>query len=178
MHWSNPPHIVPVVEVVAGERTSAETAAWMAETVRGLGLIPVPVKRDVPGFVENRILYAILREALDLVDDGVIEAEDLDTCVSWGIGYKLAVVGPLALLDMAGLDIYRSVAGYLNRELSGRRDVSPLVAALTAEGSLGLKSGAGIYGYRAEQAATLPAQRAATFVALRRVLQGKDRAPA
>ncbi len=68
------------------------------------------IKKDVPGFVENRVLYAVMRECVDLVEQGVIDPEGLDTCVSWGIGYKLAVVGPMALLDMAGLDIYQAVA--------------------------------------------------------------------
>ena len=85
------------------------------------------VKKDVPGFVENRVLYALLREAVDLVERGVIEPEDLDTCVSWGIGYKLAVIGPMALLDMAGLDIYNSVSRFLNADLCDRDDVAPMV---------------------------------------------------
>ena len=78
------------------------------------------VQRDVPGFVENRVLYAIMRECLALVDDGVISAEELDTCVQWGIGFKLAVIPPLQLLDVAGLDIYNAVASYLNADLNGR----------------------------------------------------------
>ena len=72
--------------------------------------MPVTVKKDVPGFVATRILYALLRECFDLVEAGVIDPRDLDTCVSWGIGYKLAVIGPMALVDMAGMDIYESVA--------------------------------------------------------------------
>ena len=83
------------------------------------------VQKDVPGFVENRVLYALLRECVDLVDQGVIDAEGLDTCVSWGIGYKLSVIGPMALLDMAGLDIYQAVGSYLNKELCNRGDVAP-----------------------------------------------------
>ena len=110
MHWSNPPHIIPMIEVIAGEKTSPEVVRWMVETVKLTGHLPVVIKKDVPGFVENRVLYAVMRECLDLVEQGVIDPEGLDTCVSWGIGYKLAVVGPMALLDMAGLDIYQAVA--------------------------------------------------------------------
>jgi len=76
-----------------------------------------------------------MRECLDLVEQGVISPEDLDACVSWGIGYKLAVVGPMALLDMAGLDIYSAVAGYLNKELSSRSDVSAYIAERTRSAS-------------------------------------------
>ncbi len=170
MHWSNPPHIVPVIEVIAGRHTSPATAEWTAETVRRLGLVPVRVERDVPGFVENRILYAIMREALDLVERGVVAPRDLDTCVSWGIGYKLAVVGPLALLDMAGLDIYRAVAGYLNAELCARGDVSPYASERAEKGALGLKSGRGVFEYAPGEAERLRAERARRFVAVRQAL--------
>ena len=78
--------------------------------MRRIGHLPITIRKDVAGFVENRVLYAVMRECLDLVEQGVIEPQDLDLCVSWGIGYKLAVVGPMALLDMAGLDIYSAVA--------------------------------------------------------------------
>ena len=171
MHWSNPPHIIPMIEVIAGEQTSAATVTWMVETIRGLGLIPVVVKKDVAGFVENRILYAIMREAVDLVESGVIDPEDLDRCVSWGIGYKLSVVGPMALLDMAGLDIYQSVGSYLNSELSKRDDVSGYVTDRTGRGDLGLKSGKGIFDYPEGAADRLRAERAKRFIAVRRALE-------
>ncbi len=173
MHWSNPPHIIPVVEVVAGGQTSIDTVEWMMACVRRLNLIPVRVKRDVPGFVENRILYAVMREALDLVERGVVDAQDLDTCVNWGIGYKLAVVGPMSLLDMAGLDIYGSVAAYLNGDLCSRGDVSPWAAGKIAQGRLGLKSGEGIYAYGEGEASRLGARRAQRLVAVRKALDAE-----
>ncbi|MGF1627197.1 MAG: 3-hydroxyacyl-CoA dehydrogenase NAD-binding domain-containing protein [Alphaproteobacteria bacterium] len=174
MHWSNPPHLIPMIEVIAGEQTSEATATWMVDFIKGLGLLPVRVAKDVPGFVENRILYAIMREAVDLVERGVIEPEALDTCVSWGIGYKLSVIGPMALLDMAGLDIYRSVASYLNADLSNRADVSPFVTARTDQGALGIKSGKGMYDYAGTDIAALRAERAKKFVAVRRAIEGRD----
>ena len=170
MHWSNPPHIIPMIEVIAGEKTSPATTDWMVATIKSMNLLPVVVKRDVPGFVENRILYAIMREAIDLVERGVIEPEGLDTCVSWGVGYKLAVVGPMALLDMAGLDIYQAVGSYLNAELCRREDVSPYIAEKTAKNNLGLKTGEGIYPYAEGETASLRALRAKRFVAIRRAL--------
>lgn len=174
MHWSNPPHIIPMIEVIAGEQTAPETVQIIRDLIRALGLLPVVVKKDVPGFVENRVLYALLREVVDLVENGVIEPEDIDTCVSWGIGYKLAVVGPMALLDMAGLDIYNSVSSFLNAELSDRRDVAPMIGAKIAAGTLGIKSGEGIYAYTPDQIAQLQRDRARKFVAIRRILEGSD----
>ncbi len=171
MHWSNPPHIIPMIEVIAGEKTDQAVVEWMVSTIEGFNLIPVVVKKDVPGFVENRILYALLREAVDLVEQGVIDAEDLDTCVSWGIGYKLAVIGPMALLDMAGLDIYQAVGSYLNKELCNRDDVGQFVTDLTSGGNLGIKTGGGVYSYTPEKIKELQSARAKTLVAVRKALE-------
>jgi 5-formyl-3-hydroxy-2-methylpyridine 4-carboxylate dehydrogenase len=171
MHWSNPPHIIPMIEVIAGDKTSKETVDWMVNKIKELGLLPVVVQKDVPGFVENRVLYALLRECVDLVDQGVIDAEGLDTCVSWGIGYKLSVIGPMALLDVAGLDIYQAVGSYLNKELCNRDTLSPFVTDRTAAGKLGIKSGGGIFSYTPEKITALQQQRAKRLVAVRKALE-------
>jgi len=173
MHWSNPPHIIPMIEVIAGEKTDPAVVKWMTDTVRSLNLIPVVVKKDVPGFVENRILYSVMREAVDLVEQGVVSPEDLDTCVQWGIGYKLAVIGPMALLDMAGLDIYQAVGSYLNKELCNREDVCQFITNHTAQGNLGIKTGGGIYAYTPEKIKELQAARAKSLVAVRKALEAK-----
>ncbi len=167
MHWSNPPHLIPVIEVIRGKMTSPATVEATRWVVRRLDMIPVLIERDVPGFVENRILYAIMREALHLWNEGVASAEDIDTIIRWGIGYKLAVIGPLALLDVAGLDIYHSVASYLNRDLSNATDVSPVVTQRVARGELGVKSGRGIFAYEPGEIPALMEQR------MRRLLEVK-----
>lgn len=171
MHWSNPPHIIPMIEVIAGDKTSQATVTWMVDQIKALGLLPVVVQKDVPGFVENRVLYALLRECVDLVDQGVIDAEGLDTCVSWGIGYKLSVIGPMALLDMAGLDIYQAVGSYLNKELCNRGDLSPYVTERTKAGKLGMKTGGGVFSYTPEKIAELRQLRAKRLVAVRKALE-------
>ncbi len=172
MHWSNPPHIIPMIEVIAGALTAPATVEAIVTLIRDLKLRPVVIKKDVPGFVENRVLYALLREVVALVENGVIDPDDIDTCVSWGIGYKLGIVGPMALLDMAGLDTYENVSSFLNKELSTRQDVAPFVAERTKAGKLGLKSGGGVYDYTADGIKALQAERAAKFVAVRLALQG------
>jgi 3-hydroxybutyryl-CoA dehydrogenase/5-formyl-3-hydroxy-2-methylpyridine 4-carboxylate dehydrogenase len=171
MHWSNPPHIIPMIEVIAGERTAPGVVDSLTELIRRIGHLPIIIRKDVAGFVENRVLYAVMRECLDLVEQGVIEPQDLDLCVSWGIGYKLAVVGPMALLDMAGLDIYSAVAGYLNKELSARADVAAYVTERTAQHKLGIKTGGGIYSYTPAQIQELQRARARKLVAVRNALQ-------
>ena len=171
MHWSNPPHLIPMIEVIPGERTDRAVVEATCELVREFGYHPV-VEKEVPGFVENRILYAILRECCDLVDRGIIDPRGLDLNVRWGIGYKLAVIGPMELLDMAGLDIYDAVGSYLNKDLSTSGEVSQTIRDLIGEGRLGMKTGGGIYDYTPEQIGELRAQRAAKLVAVRKALEG------
>jgi 3-hydroxyacyl-CoA dehydrogenase len=170
MHWSNPPHLIPMIEVIPGEQTGQRVVDDACELIRSFGYHPV-VEKEVPGFVENRILYAILRECLDLVDRGIIDPEGLDLNVRWGIGYKLAVIGPMELLDMAGLDIYNAVGSYLNQDLSRSGEVSSTIRDRIAEGKLGMKTGSGIYDYTPEQIQQLRAQRAAKLVAVRKALE-------
>lgn len=173
MHWSNPPHVIPVIEVIAGNHTTQATVDATTAVIKGLGLLPVVVKKDVPGFVENRVLYAIMRECVALAEQGVIGPEDLDTCVKWGIGFKLAVIGPLELLDVAGLDIYEAVASYLNADLDKRGDVSPMITERTKRGELGMKTGKGIYSYTPELIQQLRMQRAQKLVGVRKTLEGR-----
>lgn len=176
MHWSNPPHIIPVIEVIQGEKTDSDTIAATHDLVKKIGMVPVDVLRDVPGFVENRILYAIMREALHLVETGVATPEAIDTITKWGIGYKLSVIGPLELLDMAGLDIYDSVASYLNAELSTEAGVSSAIKEKVAEGVLGLKTGRGLYEYADGEIPELMKRRIQMLLDVKKVLTAKDSA--
>ncbi len=170
MHWSNPPHLIPVIEVIRGQATSDETANATVAMVEQIGMVPALVDRDIAGFVENRILYAIMREALHLLDEGVASAEAIDTITKWGIGYKLAVIGPLELLDVAGLDIYTSVASYLNKDLNASSEISSTVTSKVAEGKLGMKTQGGLFEYTPEKISQLQQQRGRKLVATRKAL--------
>jgi 3-hydroxyacyl-CoA dehydrogenase len=146
MHWSNPPHLIPMIEVIPGERTAPELVGRVADIVEAFGYVPV-IEKEIPGFVENRVLYAIMRECLALLEEGIVTPEGLDACVKWGIGYKLSVVGPTRLLDMAGLDIYKAVSGYLNKDLAATDGTPQLIEDKIAAGQLGFKSEGGMYEY-------------------------------
>ena len=165
MHWSNPPHLIPVIEVIKGSQTDQATVDTTVAVVESLEMVPGIVAKDVPGFVENRILYAIMREALHLLDEGVASAEDIDKITKWGIGYKLAVIGPLELLDVAGLDIYTAVASYLNKDLSNNTGISSTVTSKVEEGKLGLKTQGGLFEYTPEQIQELAQKRGRLLVA-------------
>ena len=169
-HWSNPPHLIPMIEVIPGEKTSQGTIDAAVQMIEDVGYVPSRLKKEVPGFVENRILYAIMRECLALVDAGVVDLDELDTNVKWGIGYKLAVIPPMQLLDMAGLDIYTAVASYLNQDLSNEQGISSTIQDLTAKGRLGMKTKGGIFDYTDERIAELRAERFGGLVKVRKAL--------
>jgi 5-formyl-3-hydroxy-2-methylpyridine 4-carboxylic acid 5-dehydrogenase len=173
MHWSNPPHIIPVVEVIAGAHTDGAVLQQAKALAAQCGLIPVVVEKDIPGFVHNRLLYAVLREAVSLVEKGVVSPEELDKCFKWALGLKLSVIGPMELLDVAGLDVYEAVAGYLNAELDAAAGVPRYIRERTAQKQLGMKTGKGIYDYTPEAAERLRAERAAKLLAVRRALEGR-----
>jgi len=175
MHWSNPPHLIPVIEVIKGEQTAQSTVDATVALVESLGMVPGIVDRDVPGFVENRILYAIMREALHLLDEGVASAEAIDRIVRWGIGYKLAVIGPLELLDVAGLDIYTAVAGYLNKDLCNDAGVSATVTRKVGEGKLGVKTQGGLFNYTADEIQRLASERGRLLMVTKKALQSRGR---
>jgi 3-hydroxybutyryl-CoA dehydrogenase/5-formyl-3-hydroxy-2-methylpyridine 4-carboxylate dehydrogenase len=162
-----------MIEVIPGEKTSQEVVDRTCALVREIGYHPV-IEKEVPGFVENRVLYAIMRECLDLVDRGIVSPEALDLNVRWGIGYKLAVIGPMALLDMAGMDIYNAVGSYLNKDLCNRDDVSSTIQDLIAQGRLGMKTGGGLFDYTPEQIDELRKQRAAAFVTVRKAIEASE----
>lgn len=109
---------------------------------------------------------------MSLVERGIVSAADMDVAVKWGIGYKLAVIGPMRLLDMAGLDIYQSVSSYLNKDLSNAADTSPMITERTAQGKLGFKTLGGMYEYSSEEdVKARRAEIAKGLVAVRNTLQ-------
>jgi 3-hydroxybutyryl-CoA dehydrogenase/5-formyl-3-hydroxy-2-methylpyridine 4-carboxylate dehydrogenase len=146
MHWSNPPHLIPMIEIIPGKATDDALVEQLTEIVKAFNYVPV-VEKEIPGFVENRVLYAILRECMALLEEGIVTPEGLDACVKWGIGYKLSVIGPTRLLDMAGLDIYQAVSSYLNKDLDVSTDTPQLIKDKIAAGKLGFKSNGGMYEY-------------------------------
>jgi len=148
MHWWNPPIIIPVIEVIQGEKTDEATVEATTALVKKIGKVPVLVKKDVPGFLGNRLQYALMREAIALLEEGVASAEDIDTMIKAGIGFKFPVMGPLETIDMAGMDIYSRVASYLYGSLNSDASPPPLVAERVEKNQLGLKTGQGFYDYK------------------------------
>jgi 3-hydroxybutyryl-CoA dehydrogenase len=159
MHWFNPAPVMPLIELVAGEATGDAAMERAESLTRRLGKLPVVVRADVPGFVVNRIQYALLREVLHLVESGVTSVEDADLAVRTTLAPRWAACGPLELMDLAGLDVVQQVSEILMPELSRSADVPESVRKLVAEGALGAKSGRGFYEWPGERAARVKAHR-------------------
>jgi 3-hydroxybutyryl-CoA dehydrogenase len=147
VHGVNPPTIIPVVEIVRGEKTSDETAELCYRLLRKLGKTPVRVLKEVPGFLFNRLQLALWREALHCLENGVATAEDIDILVKNGYGFRLANLGPLETSDFGGLDTFYRLAQNLFPDLSAAQSVPPVLEKLVQAGKLGVKTGEGFYSY-------------------------------
>ena len=145
MHFMNPVPLMPLVEIVKGKATSADTVTRTVEIAKQLGKTPVEVN-DAPGFVSNRVLMPMINEAIFCVMEGVASPEAIDTVMKLGMNHPL---GPLALADLIGLDVCLAILQVLHRDLGeDKYRPCPLLARMVAAGRLGKKSGRGFYDYR------------------------------
>jgi 3-hydroxybutyryl-CoA dehydrogenase len=142
-HFWNPAVLVPLVEVVPGERTSAQVVEAAVSLLRSAGKHPVRLKKDVPGFVGNRLQHALWREAISIVEHGIADPDVVDEVVKHGFGLRLPVLGPLENADLVGLDLTLAVHDYLFKHLEASPHPSPLLVERVAAGELGFKSGRG-----------------------------------
>jgi len=152
LHFFLPAHLVPAVEVIRGEGTDEAIWRRVAEIVRSWGKVPVMVRKDLPGFLANRIQHALMREAFALIDAGLASPEDVDNAVRYGFGFRYLAAGPILQKDLAGLDVHHAAATTMYPHLANNAAPSPTLARLVAEGKLGMKTGAGFYAWTAESA--------------------------
>lgn len=144
-HFWNPAHLVPLVEVVRGKKTNDETVKRALELLLLMKKKPIEVKKEIPGFIANRLQFALFREAQFLLEEGVASREDIDAAVIYSIGRRLSVTGPLASADMGGLDVFSAISDYLFPNLSNAKSASPALKNLVENNKLGIKTGAGYY---------------------------------
>jgi 3-hydroxybutyryl-CoA dehydrogenase len=142
-HWWNPAYLVPLVEVVQAERTSAETIDAAMRLLRAIGKAPAHVRKDLPGFVGNRLQHALWREAIAMVAEGVCDAATLDACVKNSFGMRLPVLGPLENADLVGLDLTLDIHRTLIPELDRHDGPHEYLQAKVSEGKLGFKTAEG-----------------------------------
>ena len=152
-HWWNPPHMIPLVEVIRTEWTSGAAMDAMVALLAGAGKTPVRVEKDVPGFIGNRLQHALWREAISLVERGICDADSVDTVVKSCFGRRLSVLGPLENADLVGTDLTLDIHNTVLADLENRPGPSPYLQTLVAEGKLGMKTGQGFRSWTPDQAA-------------------------
>jgi len=152
-HFWNPGHLIPLVEVVKSDASSDETAQTVMEVLRSVGKKPVLCKKDVPGFIANRMQHALWREAISIVERGIADAATVDEAVRYSFGLRLPQLGPMVNADMVGTDLTYNIHDYILRDLEDSHEPSPLLKQLRDEGKLGFKSGEGFQTWTPEQAA-------------------------
>ncbi len=167
-HWWNPAALIPLVEVIQGAETSAATIDATMRLLASIGKSPAHVKKDVPGFVANRLQHALWREAIAMVAAGVCDAATLDACVKNSFGLRLPVLGPLENADLVGLDLTLDIHRTIIPELDRRAGPHELLEAKVAGGILGVKSGEGFRTWTDEQIRTVRARLVDHLVARRR----------
>jgi 3-hydroxybutyryl-CoA dehydrogenase len=160
-HWWNPPWLVPLVEAIETEGTAPETIATMMELLRSVGKTVVHVRKDVPGFIGNRLQHALWREAIALVQNGVCDVRTVDTVVKAGFGRRLGVIGPLENADLVGTDLTLDIHENVLPDLDVTRGPLPYLRDLVATGRLGFKTGEGFRKWTPEEQNALRAKVAA-----------------
>jgi 3-hydroxybutyryl-CoA dehydrogenase len=173
-HYFNPPHLVPIVEVVPDEFTDRRIVEGMCRFIVRIGKIPVPLKKPLPGFLVNRIQAAMVREILWIMEQDVAELEDIDNAIRWTIGFRLATMGPLELIDFGGLDTWLSLLHNVMPSLSNSKVPSTILSDKVARGALGTKSGKGFFdwgsGFPSRSTVERMRERDSNLIALLKIL--------
>lgn len=146
-HFWNPPHIIPLVELIRGKETKQEVIDTLIELVESIDKVPVVVQKDAPGFIGNRLQFAAFREALNIVEEGIASPEDVDKAMKYGPGFRYPTIGPLETADLGGLDTFYYISSYLFNELSDVKEPQAILKDLMEKGELGVKSEKGFYDY-------------------------------
>jgi len=158
-HFWNPPHLMPLVEIVKGEKTDHFLAADLKEYLTGCGKVAVVVKRDTPGQLGNRLQMALVREAVHIVEAGIADVEEVDAAAKNGFGLRLPVYGIFEHQDIVGLDMGGGIVDYVSKDLYNEPRAPQIMKDLVARGELGAKTGKGFYDWSQKSADEVKARR-------------------
>ena len=151
MHFWNPAHLMPIVEVVGGSKTSTDTVKRAEALVSGIGKVPVVLQKEVLGFLGTRMQQAVVREAIGLLDAGVASARDIDLAVRTSFGVRFPAIGALEAADLSGLDVIEAIHSYLLPDLDRSTSPQDGLRERVARGELGVKSGRGFHEWKDDQ---------------------------
>jgi 3-hydroxybutyryl-CoA dehydrogenase len=154
-HFWYPPQLIPLVEVCAGPETAPDVTDWVCDALRAANKEPVVINREIPGFIGNRLQFAMLREAWALWATGAASAQAIDAVVRNSFGRRLAITGPLETADVGGLDTFYAFAASLFPELDTGAEPPDAIRQLTAQGKRGLPNGQGVYDWSQRDGAAL-----------------------
>ncbi|TQR09266.1 3-hydroxyacyl-CoA dehydrogenase family protein [Psychrobacillus soli] len=163
-HFWNPGHLIPLVEVVKGEQTDDQTVERAMQVMKDMNKQPILLNKEIPGFIGNRLQYALFREAQSLLDAGVATKEDIDAAVTYSIGRRLPVTGPLMTADMGGLDVFSAISNYLFEDLSTDQKSGTVLTKLVEDNKFGDKNGEGFYAWDADFSEQKNAEREQTLI--------------
>ncbi|MDF7818712.1 3-hydroxyacyl-CoA dehydrogenase family protein [Runella sp. MFBS21] len=152
LHWAEPSHTTRFLEVICGELSDVSKGEWLYELSHRWGKEPTLVRKDIRGFITNRLMYALYREAFDLVEKGYATVEDVDRACRNNAGYWMTLVGPFRWMDLTGVPAYHTVLKELFPTLSNRTDIPPLIDDLVKAGAKGVQNAQGFYEYSPEEA--------------------------
>lgn len=150
LHFFMPAHLTPLVEVVCGQASHLECAQNLHAFMRQCGMVPVLVKKDLPGFLANRLQHALAREAFALIDAGVATPEDVDAAVRFGFGFRFLAAGPVLQRDHAGLEVHCAAGATMYPSLAANTVPSQCLAQKVAEGKFGMKTSEGFFKWTPE----------------------------
>lgn len=168
-HFFNPAHLVPLVEIVRHQQTKDEVVENTLELMYRIGKEPIVLKKDVTGFIANRLQTALMREAFYLLNEGVASAEDIDTAITAGPGFRWAFTGPLEIADFGGLDTWQRVFDNVAPELAESKEAPIIIRERVKQNKLGTKSGEGIYAYKEGDVSQKLSERDRQFIQLGKV---------
>ncbi|MFK8794843.1 3-hydroxyacyl-CoA dehydrogenase family protein [Planococcus plakortidis] len=163
-HFWNPGHLIPLVEVVNGERTQEEATARTMALLKAMNKKPILLNKELPGFIGNRLQYALFREAQALLDAGAASKEDIDAAVTYSIGRRLPVTGPLMTADMGGLDVFSAISNYLFEDLADDQRSGKILSQLVDQHKLGDKTGQGFYEWAPDVSEKINRKREQTLI--------------
>lgn len=172
-HYFNPPQLVPIVEIAKFEKTDEEVVQKTYDVLKEIGKSPVILKKEITGFIVNRVQVAFLRECFNLIEKGICTAEDIDIAVRGSMGFKWAFCGPMESQDLAGLQTTAAMVHNIEQDLSNTRELPQFLTEMVEKEQLGIRSNKGFYEYD-DYGAEAIRKRDDNFLDLLKLIQQKE----